>query len=654
MAVLDNQRTGLRAVDYLRISTEDQAKGYGVSYTGKRTAKYITKKAWDHVGTYVDEGVSGSLEAHERDDLNRLMENARSVPRPFDVVVVPEARAIGRAGQAFWPWVWELEKLGVFVAVVKKDYDNTTSAGRSQMRKDADYAEDERELIRERTQGGIQDKAEEGGYPGGAPPFGWRIKDQGKLGLSELEVDDGPFGEATLARRARELFVANPNWRATAAVLWGEGFRNRNGGYLTHNNLRQLMTSQTLLTAKRVWRGVNALVGPDGEPVWGKRVVFDLPPIFTDAEVAEFLSAVEKSALQPRRECRVYPLSRGLLISPCQKHYTGQSFRDSGPVYRCVGRVESRPGAKDGCSCPSVPAEVTEKAVWGKVRDVLSDPERLEAMARDRIAAQAEQGASATEKVSELEQRLEEQEDVISFTTRSAAKQARSRGLSGDETESFIERSVAPLGKELAELEKQLRTAREWLRDIDQMNAHAAQVRRLAEAAKGRLDRLEPEQQTVLLHHLRIRAEILGPPVRTKEGKGGTPCALAAWFTQRRRGVPALTDETWPLVDDLGIPREPLHAVLEKAVTGAAWSTLEGGNGLRLRWRRWVSSGAWERAMQALEGAPSRPLTELVQAPPLRIHISPLGLDPFLDGEASGPSAQFSHTGHEVTLVLTA
>lgn len=34
----------LRAVDYLRVSTEEQAKGYGIKYTGKRTANHIRKK----------------------------------------------------------------------------------------------------------------------------------------------------------------------------------------------------------------------------------------------------------------------------------------------------------------------------------------------------------------------------------------------------------------------------------------------------------------------------------------------------------------------------------------------------------------------------------------------------------------------------------
>ncbi|MGJ5951677.1 recombinase family protein [Streptomyces neyagawaensis] len=40
----------------------------------------------------------------------------------------------------------------------------------------AAIAEMEYNLIRERTQGGLQKKAEAGGWPGGAPPYGYRIE----------------------------------------------------------------------------------------------------------------------------------------------------------------------------------------------------------------------------------------------------------------------------------------------------------------------------------------------------------------------------------------------------------------------------------------------------------------------------------------------
>lgn len=97
-------------MDYLRVSTEEQAKGYGIAYSGKKTGRYIGRKGWEHVGTSVGEGVSGALESYERQALRRLMEDARKVQRPFDIVVVNEGRAIGRTGRAFWKWVWELQE----------------------------------------------------------------------------------------------------------------------------------------------------------------------------------------------------------------------------------------------------------------------------------------------------------------------------------------------------------------------------------------------------------------------------------------------------------------------------------------------------------------------------------------------------------------
>lgn len=153
----------LRAVDYLRVSTEEQRKGYGVASQGRKTAKYIASKQWEHVDTYVDDGVSGSLAAEDRPHLNQLMADAHD--HAFDVVVVKEGRAIGRNGRAFWRWVWALEDIGIFVAIAEDDIDNTTAGGCKEMRRQADYAETEWETIRERTQGGLQEKAEDPNSP---------------------------------------------------------------------------------------------------------------------------------------------------------------------------------------------------------------------------------------------------------------------------------------------------------------------------------------------------------------------------------------------------------------------------------------------------------------------------------------------------------
>ncbi|MFK8908148.1 recombinase family protein [Streptomyces sp. YS-3] len=236
----------LRAAAYLRVSTEEQTKGYGIQYTSRRISTHAEKMGWLLVDTYPDGGVSGALEASHRDGLSRLMKDARSQPRPFDLVVVYEERAIGRADRAFWPWVWELEELGVFVAIVQGDYDNTTDEGRNRMRKAADRAMDERVLIRERTQAGIQEKADTGGHPGGAAPYGWLIESQGKKGLSRLIADEeSDYRGFPALRQAWQLIVEERHNRRTAAVALNMlGYTGPNGRPWTADNLNYVLTSE--------------------------------------------------------------------------------------------------------------------------------------------------------------------------------------------------------------------------------------------------------------------------------------------------------------------------------------------------------------------------------------------------------------------------
>ncbi|WP_329214104.1 transposase [Streptomyces sp. NBC_01485] len=82
----------LRAVSYLRVSTEEQTKGYGIAYTDKKTTAHMRRKGWAHVGTFADEGESGTLPWQQRPDAKRLMDLtdelwgqvSRSMP-PFQV-----------------------------------------------------------------------------------------------------------------------------------------------------------------------------------------------------------------------------------------------------------------------------------------------------------------------------------------------------------------------------------------------------------------------------------------------------------------------------------------------------------------------------------------------------------------------------------------
>ncbi|MFJ7995723.1 recombinase family protein [Streptomyces sp. NPDC096310] len=628
-------RARIRAVDYLRVSTEEQKKGYGIQYTGKKTAQYIAKKDWAHVNTYVDEGVSGSLPAHEREGLARLMRDARESPRPFDMVTVFEGRAIGRLGQAFWPWGWELEKLGIYVAVVKDDYDNSTAPGRSRMRKDADYAEEKRENIRTRTQGGIQEKAEDGLYPGGRVPFGWCVTEQGKKGLSHYTVSES---ESKTSRRAREIFVAKRSWYAVALTLNAEGLHQRNGKPWSRKNIRMRMLNDAVLKGQVVYRGKSAARDRDGNTVFGEPVVIELPQFFTPEEIEELKVAARAAPRAVATDTRVYIL-RGMFASECGALYRGHRNHENSVIYRCTGRDEEYAGAGGTCSCPPLEAEHTEAQVWCDVMALLGDAERMKAMAMDRINAVADRQVDYTARIAQLDQQIAEQTDVIDVTMVAAARQAAKRGLRGAKAEEAVERAVEPLEENRTALERLRRDVVAWQREAESATQQLRDFERLAEMARRNLRDLHPAEKHELLTRLEMEAHV----VRAVARQQGVRCTVRAWFTERGRGVPILTDAGWERIKPLmGGSRSTLdrrlvvESLLHKARTNLRWRDMPETYGnyrsLSTQAQRWLTSGTWTRAMEELKDAETVPAWRPEQTE-ICVSLRPLAIESSLGDE---------------------
>lgn len=642
----------LRAVAYLRVSTEDQAKGYGIAYTGKRTVRYVERKGWALLGTYADEGYSGSLEADERPDLRRLMQDARRTPRPFDMVVVNEGRGIGRTGRAFWKWVWELEDLGVYVAVVKKDYDNSTPSGRSQMRKDADYAEEERELIRERTQGGIQEKAEDGLYPGGGVPFGWRVAEQGKKGVSHYAVNEE---EAKTLRRARELFLKEKSWTKVALVLNSEGKLTRSGKPWTRKNLRCRMLGDAVLKHEVVWRGNDAVRDQDGNPVFGDSVTIDLPRIFSEEEIEELETAASQRPRPVKNNARVYLLS-GLLASPCGSYYVGHHCRKTEIIYRCKQSQESYPGTGDQCSCPRLEATSLERQVWNDVVSVLSDANRMEAMAQDWLDATAGERVDRTRQIADLDQQIAELEDLIEVAEATAARRALRRGMSKDEAQQAAERAAKPHLDELEGLEKLKLEAEAWQREASEASRRLHGLERLAEAVQRNLRAIDDHEKAELMDIMGLEAEVVTAAPRRK----GVACAVREWFIGSGREVPVLTDDGWERIKPLmGGSRSKLdrrkvvEAMLDKAATGDRLTEVglrHGMNGksVQTQSHRWLGDGTWAKAMDLLKDTEAVP-PWAPAAIEIRVTVRPLAIESRLGDGEQGSSGQ----GHGALLALT-
>lgn len=638
----------LRAVAYLRVSTEEQAKGYGIAYTEKKVLRYFEKKGYAHVGTFADEGLSGSLEADERPDLKRLMELARQEPRPFDLVGVNEGRTIGRTGRAFWRWVWELEDLGIYVAVAKKDYDNSTQFGRSQMRKDADYAEEERELIRDRTQGGIQEAAEAGLYPGGNVPFGWVVK-EGRYAVSKKAA-------ATL-KRGHEVFLAKRSWREVALTWNSEGRLTGTGQLWTSKNARRVMLSEATVNNRIIWRGKAAARRSDGTLAHGEQVIIPLPKIFSKKE-AKALRKAAASPARPATTSRTYMLS-GILESPCGSHYRGHNHRPGVYSYQCKGREEKYAGSGGTCSCPQLDVEAVEKSVWRDTAALLCDADRMKAMAKDWMDITTASKVDHVARIAQLDQKIAEQRQVLNISMSVAARQATRDGLEGDEAESFVEAAIAPLSEDLSQLTRQRDEAVAWQRDAEQATQRLQDLDRLARMARENLQGFTPEEKAEACSLMELQAKV----VRADRRRVGQVCRITDWFASRGRVVPTLTDEAWALVEPLlkgrrgSAPRRPaLEGLLRKATTGDRFQDLEvegfTSTNLQNLSYRWLQSGAWDEAMELLKDLPGEPpwSEEPVH---IRVSLRPMGIE-FCVGAGEGDGRNVGRKGALQLTFMTA
>lgn len=611
----------LRAVDYLRVSTEEQKKGYGVARQSRKTVRHIALKQWAHIATYKDEGVSGSLEAADRGDLKRLMEAAQQTPRPFDIVVVPDGRVIGRKGRAFWRWVWALEDIGVYVAVVADDYDNTTTEGRKKMRRDADYAETEWETIRDRTQGGLQEKAEltPAAHIGGRPPYGYRIANKGTLG-SYLLIDEA---EAKVILYVYELVASEGlNLRKVTIRLNAEGITTRSGKAWTRDNLRDRIMSTAVLDGVTVFRGKHASTDDDGNPLWGESILIKLPQILTEQQSAELRRKVSETAKHSSAQREFYPLS-GRVTAVCGKTYTGisrASERENSRYYRCAGSTPRVPNEKS-CGCSYVDANALEAHVWKNVTEIASDSEKLQDLAAEWIGMATGDTAALVDRIADLDQQIEGMNASMVAVIVAAAKTSKSADA--------IEAATATLNEELQQLQNLRDEAAEWLAEMEESDRRARDLRALARMAKSSFPAMEPEQQAAILSMLELKVTVTGP---VPDGRrGGVPCTVRAWYAAAGLDIPtnSLSDDEWARVAPLlptgrkGTVRRSVDAIFYKARTGKSWPAVIKETDATLQasvhFNAWKSDGTWDRVNSVLADVERVALPEPDLLPPMVI-----------------------------------
>lgn len=518
----------------------------------------------------------------------------------------------------------------MFVGVVEDDYDNSTAEGRKKMRRDADYAETEYEVIRKRTQGGLQEKAEDGGWTGGQPPYGYEIACKGQKGKSHLVQC---AAEVKVLRVAWKLVVEDgiANTRDLAARLNAESHFTRSGVPWSHSNLRAKLLSESTLNARVIFRNPNrtraghgAKFGRDGKPLNGETVIIKLDPIFTPDQVAALVAALGRTAKGAGRpKPQAYPLSKRLFNehTGCNSHHVGMARTSrGGRWYRCSGLAAKYPGDAV-CGCKMVDADAMESAVWGEVVNLLGNPDRLRAMAAEWVGMSEGDKVQHADRIADFDRQFTDLDRAITTMVKDYAK----AGLPA----SAVAAASAALIEERRQLTDIRNEAAQWLEETKATAQRARDLEALATMARTRLADMTPADQDEVLGLLDVRVTITGPVPKPKLGLS---CSLAERFEEAGRKVP---DEAWALIEPIVKAWEPEHpnrrlipsrrmidAIFYKARTGCKWSDLPERFGLwksiHSRYKRWRIEGVWDQIMSALPNE-GQPLWVQPLVPPFRV-----------------------------------
>lgn len=202
---------------WIRVSTEDQARGESPEHHEERARSYAKSRGWQVKEVYDLAGQSGKA-VMQHPEAKRMMKDIER--GHITGLVFSKLARLSRNRRELEDFADYFNKHGADLISLSEAIDTSTAGGRMFFHLLGVFAQWEREEITERVNASVLTRAKLGKSINGSAPYGYQWKDRKLVPQPE---------EAAIRRKAYELFLQLRRKGQVAKTLNAAGYRSRNG-----------------------------------------------------------------------------------------------------------------------------------------------------------------------------------------------------------------------------------------------------------------------------------------------------------------------------------------------------------------------------------------------------------------------------------------